>query len=106
MALNVTWEDHIRNVDLYSGLPRVSEKGRSRRMGLAGHCVRHPELTASQLILWEPVQGNRQRGGRQTTYVDTLRHDTGVSTATELRALMMERKEWRTVIQLSRVGVG
>ena len=42
MALNVSWQDHVRNVDLEAGLPRVSEKIRKRRMELASHCVRHP----------------------------------------------------------------
>ena len=51
MVLNVSWEDHTRNADLYDTLPRVTEIIRARRMGLAGHCVRHPELVASNLIL-------------------------------------------------------
>ena len=75
---------------MYAGL---SEKVRNRRMGLAVHCVQHPELTASQLILWELAQGNRQMGRRQTNYVDTLRCNLGGSTATELRTLMMEKNE-------------
>ena len=29
------------------------DKVRERRMGLAGHCVRHLELMASTLTLWE-----------------------------------------------------
>ena len=46
VALNVSWEDHITNVNLYGKLPRLSDKIRQRRMRLAGHCVRHPELSA------------------------------------------------------------
>ena len=49
MALNVTWEDHIRNVDRYGRLPRLTSKLRERRTGLAG--VRHLELAAYPLIL-------------------------------------------------------
>ena len=41
-ALNVSWEDHIRNVDLYGFLPRLTDTIRQWRMRLAGHCVRHP----------------------------------------------------------------
>ena len=41
MVLNVSWEDHVKNVDLYGTLPRVTDKIRARRMGLAGHCIRH-----------------------------------------------------------------
>ena len=35
IALNVSWRDHVRNVNLYAGLPRVSTKVRKRRMRLA-----------------------------------------------------------------------
>ena len=52
-ALNVSWKDHVTNIDLYGYLPRLSDTIRKRRMRLAGHCVRHSELTASELILWK-----------------------------------------------------
>ena len=41
MALNISWEDHVKNVDMYGDLPRVTDKIRGRRMRQAGHCVRH-----------------------------------------------------------------
>ena len=106
MALNVSWKDHIRNVDLYANLPRVSAKVRERRMGLAGHCIRHPELAANPLILWEPTQGTGRRGRKRVTYVENLRQDAGLSSTEELRTLMLERNEWKRVIQRSRDGVG
>jgi hypothetical protein len=106
MALNVSWEDHIRNVDLYDTLPRVTDKIRARRMRLAGHCVRHPELAASGLILWEPKHGTRSRGRPTATYVDTLKRDTGLSNTNEIRTLMEDRDQWRAAIRNSRVGVG
>ena len=74
-------------------------------MGIAGHCVRHPELVASNLILWEP-KGTRSRGRPATAYIDTLRRDTGVSNTGEVRALMNNRDKWRAAIRDSRVGVG
>ena len=43
-ALDVSWEEHMRNVDLYGKLPRLSDKIRKRRMRMADHCVRQPEL--------------------------------------------------------------
>ena len=106
MALNVSWEDHMRNVDLYDTLPRVTDKIRARRMRLAGHCVRHPELAASDLILWEPTHGTRGRGRPAATFVDTLRRDTGLSSTNEIRALMEDRDQWKTAIRSARVGVG
>ena len=52
VALNMSWKDHITNVNLYGKLPRLSDKIRQRRMRLAGHCVyRHPELSACEPIL-------------------------------------------------------
>ena len=103
-ALNVSWEDHIRNVDLYGYLPRLSDTIRQRRMRLAGHCVRHPELTACQLVLWEPTHGRRSRGRPHATYIDTLKRDTGLSSVAEIRTLMEDREQWRAAVKMSRVG--
>ena len=65
IALGVDWSDHMRNIDLYGGLPKVTEKVRVRRMRLAGHCVRHPELAASPMIPWEPYRGTSKRGRKR-----------------------------------------
>ena len=93
-ALNVSWEEHIRNVDLYGNLPRLSDKIRERRMKLAGHSVRHPELVASGLVLWEPAHGSRNAGGRRATYIDALKRDTGLNETAEVRTLMVDRQRW------------
>ena len=103
-ALNVSWEDHVTNIDLYDYLPRLSDTIRQRRMRLAGHCVRHSELTASEMILWEPTHGKKTRGRPQMTYIDTLKRDSGLSSTAEIRTLMMDRDQWRAAIQNSRVG--
>ena len=52
VALDVSWEEHMRNVDLYGKLARLTDKIRQRRMRMAGHSLRHPELVASELVLW------------------------------------------------------
>ena len=44
---------------------------RERRMRLAGHCVRHPELAVSPLVLWEPINGNRSKGRREQGQEET-----------------------------------
>ena len=105
-ALNVSWEEHVRNVDLYGNLPRLSNKIRERRMKLAGHSVRHPELVASGLVLWEPAHGSRSAGGRRATYIDALKRDTGLTVTAEVKTLMVDRQRWRAAIHDSRVGVG
>ena len=104
-ALNVSWKNHTRNSELYGKLPRLSDTVRQRRMRLAGHCVRHPELTASQLILWEPTHGRKSRGRPQATFIDTLKRDTGLDGVAEIQTLMEDREQWRAAVRNSRVGV-
>ena len=53
-ALNVQWQQHLNNQELYGSLPRVTETIRVRRLRLTGHCARHTEETASKALLWEP----------------------------------------------------
>ena len=93
-------------MDLYGDLPRVTDKIRERRMRQAGHCVRHLELEASKLALWEPTHGKARRGKKCTTYIDVLRRDCSADNTAELKSLMMDRTVWRTAIRESRVGVG
>ena len=94
-ALNVHWSSHTRNEDLYEDLPRLSNTIAGRRLQLAGHCFRHPELSAQPLVLWQPNHGHRGRGRPKATYVDTLKRDTGTSDSGELAALMRDRIVWR-----------
>ncbi|XP_068756684.1 uncharacterized protein [Montipora capricornis] len=105
MALNVFWEDHMRNSELYGNLARLTNKMRKRRMGLVGHCVTHPELAASDLMLWEPTHGRRNCDRGRTTLIDTLKRDTGLNSVAEVRTLMEDPDEWRAAIRTSRVGV-
>ena len=67
---------------------------------------RRPELTASELFLWEPSHRKRTRGRPHTTFLETLKRDTGLSSASEIRTLMEDGDEWRAAIRDSRVGVG
>ena len=50
-ALNVHWSERMPNVTLYGNLPKISDKIAARRLRLAGHCQRHPELGVDRLIL-------------------------------------------------------
>ena len=68
-ALDVSWESRARNEDLYGELPKVTFKIQERRLKLAGHCYRHPEEIASNLVLWSPTRGRRSRGRPALTYV-------------------------------------
>ena len=94
VVFNVQWQDHISNVALYKGLPRLSSKIASRRMGVAGHCQRHPDLPTNMVLLWEPIYGHRQRGRPIKTMVDVLMEDAQVTTTEELKRCMEDRLGW------------
>ena len=102
MALGVSWKDKIPNNILYGDLPKLTDKIRERRLKLAGHCYRHPELVAHKLTLWTPQQGSQSRGGRTHTYIDTLLRDTDTENVNELSSLMADRVLWK---KLSRIRV-
>ena len=104
MAFNVSWKDKLTNEELYGGLPKVSSKVASRRLKLAGHCIRHPEEEASKLVLWEPSRGKRNVGRQAVTYIDTLKQDTGMESTQEIRTAMMDKDGWRRRSHLVRAG--
>ena len=97
-ATNVHRSARMTNVSLYENLPRLSDKIAARRLRLAGHCQRHPELGAHRLILWEPTHGQRGRGRPKTTFVDQLKMDTGTTTTGELTAMIKDGKIWRKAV--------
>ena len=70
MALNVDWKQRKTNKEVYGNLPRATMKIQERRMRLAGHIHRHPELVANRFLLWEPIHGVRSRGRPAITYVE------------------------------------
>ena len=94
-VLNINWRQHIPNKTLYGKLPKIGDKIATRRMQLAGHCFRHPELAASSLILWEPTHGRRGRGRKRKTYLDIMKSDAGVVGTDELKNCMHNRDNWR-----------
>ena len=63
-------------------------------MKLTGHYHRHPELAASNLVLWQPNQYLR-RGQPKINFVEVLRQDAGNLTTTELHTVMEGRTVWR-----------
>ena len=56
MAFKVSWSEHLTNSKRYGNLLKVSEKIRLRRLKISGHCVRHLEEIAFDLILLQPSQ--------------------------------------------------
>ena len=70
---------------LQQELPPAAKKVAERRVWLAGHCIQHPELTASSLVLWQPTKGKTSRGRPAITYIDNPRRHTGLEEVTETR---------------------
>ena len=97
------WEDHVKNVDMYGNLPRLTDKIGERRMTVAGHNVRDPDLVASGLVLWKAAHGSRNDGGRRATYIGILKRDTELTETAEVRTLTEDRQMWRPAIHDSRV---
>ena len=102
MALDISWQAKISNIDLYQKMPPVSQIIRERRLKLSGHLVRHDNELAHNLVLWEPTRGRRNRGRQPVKYTDVLKQDTGLESMDELRTAMMDRDEWRKRIKLGR----
>ena len=91
MALGISWWDRVSNKDVFQNVPRLSETVRTRRLRLAGHVQRHDELTAHQLLFWEPDRGSRGRGRLKKTYINQLREDPGLTNDDEIQRLMQDR---------------
>ena len=70
LATDTSWKEKITNVQLYRGLPKITDVIKDRRLRLAGHCIRHNDEIANNLILWTPKTGKRNRGRQPKTFVD------------------------------------
>ena len=93
-VLGYTWKDHINNETLYDDLPKLSAKIQQRRLKLVGHCLRHTEEMAHNLVFWTPMHGKRSRGRPDMTFVNQIVKDTELSVE-ELKVLAEDRKAWR-----------
>ena len=102
MVLDSNWKVRRRtrqtNAQTYDQLQQVTNKIQQRRMMLAGHLLRHPELVGHNMVLWEPKHGHRRQGGPKIIFIDTLRKDTGLECVTEIGGLMTNRCLWPTAI--------
>lgn len=103
MALGVSWEQHMTNVELYGSLSKAISKIAERRQRLSGHIHRHPKLTAHKLLFWQSTHGATRRGRPPITFIDTLRSDTGLRSTIEMGTLMNDIQLWKNVTHGSRV---
>ena len=98
MVQNISWRSHTTNEVLYGRVPKLSQTIAKRRLELAGHCVRHPEEVAHNLVLWEPTHGQPNAGGQNLDFIGTLYKDTGLKSTKELRDAMNNRDVWHHFI--------
>ena len=92
---DIKWQQHMPNEELYTGIPRVTETIRTRRLKLSGHCLRDKGQLAGKLLLWQPNRGTSSRGRPRKTFIDTLKEDTGLDDIAEMENCMMDREVWR-----------
>ena len=102
MAMDVSWKQHLTNFELYGSLPKLTSKIAQRRLKLAGHSIRHPELTSNAVTLWEPLHGKTNRGRPKLTYIDCLRKDIGIENTSEINTMMLDRVLWRSIVDNAR----
>ena len=96
---NKSWKDKVKNVDLYGGLPRLSDVIKKRRLRLAGHAYRRSEEIVSKLVLWKPTHGYTCRGRPKLSFHQMLKREAGVENIEELGTLMKDRDVWRKVVE-------
>ena len=53
MVLNVSWKDKWSNKKLYNDMPTITNVIATHHLSIAGHCIRHKEEAAHNLIFWE-----------------------------------------------------
>ena len=114
-ALNVRWQDRVKNVDLYKSLPKVSVRLRQRRLAFAGHCWRSSQSAfqpVSELLFWFGDGEGNKSSGAYWTYVHVLLKDfTGerekvkkdnlVVSVSQLKSAMDDRQYWSRVVRKS-----
>ena len=72
-AINMKWWERRTNAEVYGELPLLGYKIAARKLKLVSHSHRHPELAASDLVLWQPNQNLRRRGRPKVDFVEVLR---------------------------------
>ena len=102
-ALNKIWQDHTSNNELHGNIPKITNTIKEHRMRFSGHCWRSREEMISEVLLWEPLHGQRKPGRPNKTYTAQLREDSGCTTD-ELKMLMGNRDEWEKRVMLCRAS--
>jgi len=83
-ALDVSWQQHMTNQELYGKIPSAMHQLRERRLTFAGHCYRYDDQPVKHLVLWEGRAGRMlRRQANRLTYVKQLLRDLCCETVDE-----------------------
>ena len=96
-ALNISWEEHKTNKELYGNIPPISQTIKIQRMRFAGHVWRNKNEFASNVLLWQPSHGKQDPGRPKRTFIYQLADDTGCN-AQELSNAMNNKEDWRKCV--------
>jgi len=98
-ALNVPWQTHTTNKDLYGSLRPISARLRTRRLKLAGHCIQKDDEAVGKVLLWQPKRGRRSRGPPRRNYIKQLTDDTGLEKE-DIKTCMLDRTVWKAITEV------
>jgi len=100
-VLDVSWQQHMTNEELYGKIPSAMHQLRERRLTFAGNCYRCEDQPVKHLVLWEGRAGKMLRGQTtRMTYVKQLlheQHDSCCEMIHELQRMIKNRVEWARV---------
>ena len=92
--LNKSWRQHPTKQQLYSHLPPITKTIKVRWTRHAGYCWRSKDELISDVLLWNPSQGQAKAGQPARTYIQQLCADTGCSPEDLLEAID-DREGWQ-----------
>jgi hypothetical protein len=105
-ALNCQWSDCVPNNILYNRLEFVSIRLLKKQISFAGHCIRNKQ-SISDLLLWDSTKLVNRKCAKGASYANYSRQllkaigrvDGLVTSAEEVRKLMLDREAWRSRIK-------
>jgi len=63
------------------------------------HCGR-PVFNIWLKAVWAPQHGHPNRGRPRTTYIDTIKADSGVDNTKEIRDAMLDQVVWKDFVRM------
>ena len=96
-ALNIPWQSHTTNKEVYGNLAPISERLKTKRLRFAGHCIRSTQEAASKIVMWQPTHGKKNGGPPRKDCIKQLAEDTGLEEGGDIRSCMLDRQVWKAI---------